>query len=255
MLVATWNVNSVNARLERLLKFLDRAKPDVLCLQELKCLEEKFPFDAIRAAGYVAATHGQKTYNGVAILTREEAMDVTRGMEDSVDDPAARLIGATVKGVRVYSAYFPNGQAVGTEKYAYKLEWMKRLKHFLNARHQQNQKIILAGDFNVAPEDRDVYDPDAWRGQILFSEPEKAGLKEIFAFGLQDTFRKHHAGDGFYSWWDYRMLGFPKNRGLRIDFILATPPLWETCVSASIDRDERKGDLPSDHAPVLSTFR
>lgn len=254
MKVVSWNVNSVKARLDRLLAYLAREAPDVVCLQELKCVEEAFPAAAVHDAGYHAAVLGQKTYNGVAILSREPLSDVTRGFGDGAADDAARFVGATVRGVRVYSAYIPNGQAVGTEKYAYKLEWMKRLRAFLDGRHTPRDPVLVAGDFNVAPEDRDVHDPAAWRGQILFSDPEKSALANVCAFGLHDTFRKFHADAGHYSWWDYRMLGFPKNRGLRIDFILATAPLLERCRAASIARDERKGQQPSDHAPVVAEF-
>jgi len=252
--VATWNVNSVKARKERFLAFLHRQRPDIVCLQELKGLEEIFPLAETKAAGYHAAIHGQRTYNGVALLSREPIAQVVKGFDDAGDETAARFIGGTTMGVRAYSAYIPNGQAVGSDKFAYKLEWMRRLRAYFDARHRPNEKILLAGDFNVAPEDRDVYDPEAWRGQILFSEPEKAALAKICGFGFQDTFRKFHEEGGHYSWWDYRQLGFPKNRGLRIDFIFATAPLWERCSAASIEREERKGTLPSDHAPVLAEF-
>ncbi len=254
--IVTWNVNSVNARLERLLDFLKREEPDVVCLQELKCRESGFPLGPLADLGYQSAVLGQKTYNGVAILSRiiGTPADVTTGFGDGASDDAARFIGATVKGVRIYSAYVPNGQAVGSEKYAYKLEWLKRLKTYLAAWHSPSEPLVVVGDFNVAPEDRDVHDPKAWEGQILCSAPERAALKSVCDFGLEDTFRKFHPEAGLYSWWDYRMLGFPKNRGLRIDFVLATKPLYEKCTAAAILRDERKGALPSDHAPVSATF-
>lgn len=252
MRVTTWNVNSVKARLERLLSFLNRASPDVVLLQELKVTDENFPFEAVGNLGYTATVFGQKTYNGVAILSKAAASDVVRGFGD--EDPASRFVGATIEGVRFYSAYIPNGQAVGSDKYAYKLEWLKRMRKFFDDHHAPKDRIVLGGDFNVAPEDRDCHDPAAWRGQILFSEPEKLGLKQVVDFGFQDTFRKFHAEAGHYSWWDYRMLGFPKNRGMRIDFLFASTPLAEKCTKAFIDRDERKGTLPSDHAPVLAEF-
>ncbi|MBY0371778.1 exodeoxyribonuclease III [bacterium] len=252
--VAAWNVNSVKARLDRLLAFLERENPDVVLLQELKCEEPNFPYEGIGNLGYSAAVFGQKAYNGVAIVSKEPATDIVRGFGDGGLDEA-RFISATVQGVRVASAYIPNGQAVGAEKYHYKLEWLARLRRHLGAHYQSNQKFLLGGDFNVAPEDRDVHDPEAWRGQILFSDPERAALRDVCGFGLDDTFRKHHGEAGHFSWWDYRMLGFPKNRGLRIDFLLATPPLMEACHSARIDRDERKGTLPSDHAPVIAEFK
>jgi exodeoxyribonuclease-3 len=222
-------------------------------LQELKCEETKFPWEAIQKVGYQAAVFGQKTYNGVAILARETPTEIQRGFGDGLLDEA-RYIVATVQNVRVASAYIPNGQAVGAEKYVYKLQWLKRLRDHLEKRPSREGLFLLGGDFNVAPEDRDVHDPKAWEGQILCSEPERASLKEVCGYGLQDTFRKHHSEGNLFSWWDYRMLGFPKNRGLRIDFLLANPGLYERCQSARIDRDERRGATPSDHAPVLAEF-
>ena len=252
--LVSWNVNSVKARLDRLLAFLKGEAPDIVCLQELKCLEENFPLGPIQDAGYHASIAGQKTYNGVAILSREEPTEVRRSFGDNSSDTAARFIGATVQGVRIYSAYIPNGQSVGSEKYGYKLEWLKRLKAFLQRTHQTTEKIVIAGDFNVAPEDRDCHDPKLWEGQILFSEAEKAALREVCHFGLYDTFRKHHSEGSHYSWWDYRQLSFPKDKGMRIDFVLATKPLLEACNAATIIRAERKGPLPSDHAPVMAEF-
>lgn len=241
-------------RLERVLAFLERHAPDVLCLQELKCIDDKFPVEAIRTAGYHAAFYGQKTYNGVAILSKKEPTKVVKGFGDGVDDPAARFICAEIDGVNVISGYIPNGQEVGSPAFKYKLEWLGRLRRYLETHFQPSEKLVLVGDFNVAPEDRDVHDPDAWRGQVLFSEPEKAALENLVNFGLVDTYRIFHSEGGRYSWWDYRELGFPLNKGLRIDFIFATPPLSKRCKSSEIDRDERKGTKPSDHAPVISEF-
>lgn len=252
--VVTWNLNSVKARKDRLVAFLKREEPHLVCLQELKGIDETFPLEEVKATGYDAAVYGQKTYNGVAVLSRAPLEVVSRGFGDGVEDPAARFLCVKAYGLTLASAYIPNGQAVGTDKYAYKLEWLKRLRRYLQTHHSATQPLIVGGDFNVAPEDRDVYDPDGWRGQILFSDPEKAGLKDVCAFGLQDTFRKHHSEGNLYSWWDYRMLGFPKNRGARIDFLFATAPLWEKCLSSRIDRDERKGTGASDHAPVIAEF-
>lgn len=252
----SWNVNSVNTRLERLLKVLDRHSPDVICLQELKCLEEKFPFGPIRAKGYHCAVFGQKTYNGVAILSREEPTQTVRGFEDGVDDPAARFIQCRFSDMTVASVYVPNGQAVATPSYEYKLRWLERLSTFLNkTRKSTDEPVVLGGDFNVALEDRDVYDPDAWRGNLLFSEPEIKALTHVMnGSGLKDTFRLHHSEKGRYSWWDYRQLAFPLNKGLRIDFLMATAPLIEKCGMAEIDREERKGEKPSDHAPCVAQF-
>lgn len=254
MLIASWNCNSIRARLERLLAWLQKHSPDVLCLQELKCLEEHFPHEELKAAGYQAAVFGQKTYNGVAILSREPATEIVKGLSDGVADPQSRLIAATVRGVRILSAYAPNGQSLDSEAYFYKLEWFARLRNYLDARHKPDQPLVLCGDLNVAPEPIDTHDPALWEGQVLFSQKERAALKHVAAFGLVDTFRLHHPEGGRFSWWDYRALGFPKNHGLRIDHLWATQPLASRCAMAEIDREERKGKLPSDHAPVWAKF-
>lgn len=255
MRIVSWNVNSVTARLERVFAYVEREKPDVLCLQELKCLDEKFPTEAFRERGYDVAVFGQKTYNGVAILSRTPLEDVRRGFDDGEADPASRFVGATVNGWRVYSAYVPNGEAPGTEKYAYKLRWYERMAAFFAKHHRPTDDVILCGDFNVAPEDRDVHDPKAWNEKILCSIAERAALRRVTEWGFQDTLRKHVTDAGVYSWWDYRMLGFQKNHGLRIDFVLATMGPYERCLGARVVRDERKGPKPSDHAPVEATFR
>ena len=256
MKLASWNVNSIRMRGDRLRRWLGAQQPDVLCLQELKATEAQFPFEAVRAAGYEAAVFGQKAYNGVAILVREghHLEDVHIGLDDAVDDPAARLIAARVSGTQIVTVYVPNGQVVGSDKYAYKLEWFRRLRSFLERRHRPSEPLVLCGDFNVAPEARDVERPKEWERSVLFHVDVRAALKELMGWGLVDTFRLHHAEGGFYSWWDYRMLSFPKNDGLRLDLILATAPLAGRCTETSIDRDERKGKLASDHAPVLATF-
>ena len=255
MLVASWNVNSIRAREERLLRWLDARKPDVVCLQELKVEDQAFPFEAVEAAGYRAAVWGQRTYNGVAILAKTVPALVKKGIDDEVDDLQARLITARVGGLRVVNVYAPNGAEVGTDKWAYKLEWMKRLRAPLDRRFDPREPLVLCGDFNVAPEARDVHDPRAWEPSVLFHRDARAALQQVVAFGLQDTLRLHTQEAGLYSWWDYRMLAFPKNRGLRIDLILATGPVATSCTAASIDRNERKGKQPSDHAPVLAEFR
>jgi exodeoxyribonuclease-3 len=254
MKICTWNINSIRARLERLQSYLQTSAPDVLCLQELKCTDEQFPAAELKALGYDSVCHGQKTYNGVAILSKAPATDVVRGLEDGGNDAQSRLIAATVQGVRVLSLYAPNGQAVDSEAYAYKLEYYARLKQYLERRHRPDEPLVLCGDFNVAPEPADVYDPVAWEGQTLFTQRERAALRNVAEFGLVDAFRKHHAEPGRYSWWDYRMLAFPKNRGLRIDHVLVTRPLAERCVASDIDREARKGKQPSDHAPVWADF-
>ena len=252
--IATWNVNSVRARFERLQAWLQKIQPDVVCLQELKVTDAEFPAAELAAAGWHAAVHGQKTYNGVAILARTPPEDVRVGMDDDAADSEARLIAARVAGIRVISAYVPNGKMVGSDKWAYKLDWLRRLRAHLDRTYQVTELLALCGDFNVAPEDRDVARVDEWRDTVLCHEEARAGLRDLVSWGLTDTIRLHHAGDGPYSWWDYRMLGFAKGNGLRIDHILATAPLAARCTEAFVDRDERKGKLPSDHAPVVAVF-
>jgi len=252
--VATWNVNSVRARLPRLLAWLEAQRPDVLCLQEIKVANEEFPADALSAAGYHAVVNGQRTYHGVAILSREPATDVALGLRDGGDDAQARLASARVAGVRILSAYVPNGGEVGSEKFAYKLAWLGRLRAHLAATASPQEPLLVCGDLNVAPEDRDVAKPEAWSDTVLCHPDARAALRSVMDWGLVDTFRLHHPEAGFYSWWDYRQLAFPKNDGLRIDHVLATAPLAKRCTAASIDRDARKGPQPSDHVPVLAEF-
>ena len=254
MLIATWNVNSVRARQERLLAWLDKHRPDVLCLQELKVVEEAFPFDAVGEAGYHAAVYGQKTYNGVAILSREEPAGVRRGIDDGVDDPQARLIAAEVAGVHVINAYVPNGSQVGSEAFDYKLRWMRRLAACLGRHWSPGDAVVLCGDLNVAADDRDVAEPDEWADTVLCVPQVRRALERACRWGLVDVFRKHHPEGGVYSWWDYRMAAFPRNDGLRLDHVLATEALGRRCTRAEVDRDERKGHKPSDHAPVLAWF-
>ncbi len=254
MKVISWNVNSVRSRLERLLGVLERHEPDVVCLQELKCVDEQFPWGEVRSAGYHAVTHAQPTYNGVAILSREEATEVERGFNDGdEEDPQARLIWGTVGGTRVCSAYVPNGQKLGSEKWVYKLAWYARLRAKL-ASMDLSLPLAIAGDYNVAPEASDVAHPEKWEESVLFAPEARAALRSITELGFVDTFRKHHPDGGVYSWWDYRRLAFPKGDGLRIDHVLATEPLAARSTGASIDREERKGKLPSDHAPVVVEF-
>jgi exodeoxyribonuclease-3 len=254
MLLASWNVNSIRARPERFFRWLAARQPDVLCLQELKCTEEQFPFDDVKAAGYSVAVFGQKTYNGVAILSKAPPEDVRLGLDDGEDEMGARLISARIGGVRVVNVYVVNGQVVGSEAWAKKLEWMRRLRGYLDRRHRADEPLVLCGDFNVAPETRDVDRPDKWASTVLFHPEVRDALRHIVGFGLEDTLRLHTQAAGLYSWWDYRKLSFPKNDGLRLDLVLVTPPLARACVAASIDREERKGKQPSDHAPVLATF-
>jgi exodeoxyribonuclease-3 len=251
MRIVTWNVNSVRARLERLLALLARHRPDVLCLQELKVEDAAFPHAAVREAGYIAETHGQRTYNGVAILTREPLEDVRRGMGEGDSDPQARLISGRFRGVRVISAYFPNGGELGSEKYVYKLAWMKSLGAMLARDFSPGMPLVLAGDFNVAPDERDAKNPDAWRDTVLCADEVRGALRDLRSWGLHDSLRLVNDAPGLYSWWDYQRLGFPKNDGLRIDHIDVTEPLRSRVRDVRIDREERKGKQPSDHAPVL----
>lgn len=256
MRIATWNVNSIRARLDRALAWLQKQSPDVVCLQELKSDEEALPRAALEGLGYHVAALCQKTYNGVAILSKTPLADVVTGLgDDDTSDEQARVIAATVNGVRVISVYMPNGQAVGSDKWAYKLGWMKRLRAYLDRHADPASALALCGDFNVAPEERDVYDPAAWLGETLFHPDARAGLANIAQWGLTDTLRQHRPDAGIFTWWDYRMLAFPKNRGLRIDHVYATASLAARCTSVVVDRDERKGKLPSDHAPVIAEFR
>jgi exodeoxyribonuclease III len=255
LLVASWNVNSIRAREERLLKWLALRKPDVVCLQELKVEDDAFPYEKLRAAGYHSAVFAQRTYNGVAILARTEPQEVQKGMGDEVDDLQARLISACVSGCRVLSAYVPNGAEVGTDKWTYKLDWLKRLRAWLDRACDPKEPLLLCGDFNVAPEARDVVEPQTWEKTVLFHPDARHALSRVTDFGLRDTLRLHTQEGGLYSWWDYRMLAFPRNQGLRIDLILATEPAARACTGASIDRNERKGKQPSDHAPVLAELR
>ena len=251
MKLAAWNVNSLKVRLPQLLEWLSTRNPDVVCLQETKLEDHNFPREEIEAAGYQVAFSGQKTYNGVALLARETPTDVVCG-NPHFPDPQKRLIAATVGDIRIVCAYFPNGQAVGSEKYEYKLAWLTALERWLSEQLATNPKLVLAGDFNIAPEDRDVHNPAAWAGQILCSDPERDAFKQLLALGLKDSFRLFEQPEKSFSWWDYRMLGFQKNQGLRIDHILLSTPLAEHCVAASIDREMRKQERPSDHAPVTA---
>ncbi len=254
MKIASWNINSLRKRMDRLLEWLVATSPDVVCLQETKCTDEQFPELALRAAGYYCAYHGQKSYNGVAILSKTEPRDVRAALCDEVADDHARVIAATIRDVRVFSVYAPNGQAVGSPAYDYKIQWYGRLRACLEKAEDNAGKLAICGDFNIAPRDEDVHDPVLWRGAIMCSEGERAAFQRLCDFGLKDTLRLHHPEAGLFSWWDYRMLAFPKNRGLRIDAILANVSLAAHCADAGIDRDMRKGKDPSDHAPVWAEF-
>jgi exodeoxyribonuclease III len=252
--IATWNVNSITARLPNVLKWLEVSRPDVLCMQETKITDDKFPAEAFGELGYTSEAFGQRTYNGVAILSNTELGEIQRGFPQDDPDAHCRLLCATIKGIRIVNVYIPNGQSVGSEKYIFKLDWMKRLRAFFDSRYQPDEPVLLCGDFNVAPDDRDVHDAEFWRGRILFSEPEKEALNVIRAWGFTDAFRMHHEQAGLFSWWDYRAGAFRRNLGLRIDHVWVSAPLAERCTSIVIDKDPRKGERPSDHAPVVAEF-
>jgi len=252
MRIASWNINSLRRRQDRLFAWLEATKPDVVCLQETKCTDDQFPLLALQAVGYHSAYHGEKSYNGVAILSKREPRAVRLSLCDEVVDPQARVIAASIDTVRVFSVYAPNGQAVGSPAYEYKLNWYARLRDCLAK--EDSEKVVVCGDFNVAPEDIDVHDPDLWRGAIMCSAGERRAFRQLCESGFRDTLRLHHKEGGLFSWWDYRMLSFPKNRGLRIDAILANKALAKKSIDAGIDRDMRKGKEPSDHAPVWAEF-
>ncbi|HEU0225148.1 MAG TPA: exodeoxyribonuclease III [Steroidobacteraceae bacterium] len=251
--IASWNVNSLKVRLEHLGRWLAEHPVDAIALQELKTPDEQFPAGEVRALGMHAAHYGQKTYNGVAILARKPPAEVTTGMPGS-DDPQRRVIAATVAGLRLVNVYVPNGQEVGSDKYGYKLEWLARLRRHLAALLKQHPLLLVAGDFNIAPEDRDVHDPAKWEGSVHVSPAEREALAAIMALGFEDLFRRFEQPPGSFSWWDYRMGAFRRNHGLRIDLMLASPALAARCSSCTIDRAPRAWERPSDHAPVTAVF-
>jgi exodeoxyribonuclease-3 len=253
MKIATWNVNSLKVRLPHVLDWLAATQADVLCLQETKMEDKVFPYTELEAAGYHSAHNGQKTYNGVAILARGTLHDIRCNMPGFADEQR-RVLAATVNGLRVVCAYMPNGQAVGSDKYDYKLRWLAALADFLRDELQRWPQLALLGDYNIAPEDRDVHDPVLWKDQVLCSEPERAAFRQFLALGLADAFRLFEQPDKIYSWWDYRQMGFRLNRGLRIDHILLSKPLAAACGACAIDKAPRKLERPSDHAPVVATL-
>jgi exodeoxyribonuclease III len=251
--IASWNVNSLKIRLPQVLQWLQSAQPDVLALQEIKQVNEDFPLAEIEAAGYSAVCSGQKTYNGVAILSRTPLRDMETDI-DGLDDPQRRILAATVGGVRVLNLYVVNGQEVDSEKYHYKLAWMRHVSAYIQSQLQRYPDMVILGDFNITPEDRDVHDPEAWREKILCSTQERAALQKILALGFSDTFRRFEQAAGSFSWWDYRAAAFRRNLGLRIDLVLASHSLAERCRAAGIDKEPRKWERPSDHVPVWAEF-
>lgn len=256
MRIVTWNVNSVRVRADDICAFLERQQPDVLALQELKCEDDKYPGERFEELGYESVVYGQKTYNGVSIISRVGAEDVVRGFADGDDeDPHARIIRATCGGVRVAGVYCPNGKAPDTEPFAYKLGWFRRLRAALDTQEDAAKPLVLLGDFNVTVDDRDVWDPDGLREAIHCTAPEREALAHVKEWGLADCLRKHHEEEGIFSWWDYRRAAYWRKWGLRIDFVLANPPLYDACTECVVDeKPRRKRSGASDHAPVVADF-
>lgn len=254
MKIGTWNVNSLRVRLPQLQQWLADSPVDVLGLQELKLEDKDFPAAALAEAGWQAVWSGQKTYNGVALLARQPLSDVSMGIP-GFDDPQRRVIAATVGGVRVICVYVPNGQSLDSEKYPYKLGWLARLRDYVAAELAAHPRLALVGDFNIAPDDRDVHDPAKWAGQVLVSPAERAAYQELLALGLEDVFRRFEQPEATFSWWDYRMGGFRRNHGLRIDLVLASAVLAADCTAAHVEREPRTWERPSDHAPVVAAFK
>jgi exodeoxyribonuclease-3 len=253
MKVATWNVNSLKVRLPQVLDWVAAEKPDILGLQETKLVDENFPAAQIEEAGYKVIYSGQKTYNGVAVLSRVEAEDIVTDLP-GLDDPQRRVLGATYGDVRFLNLYVPNGEAVDSLKYEYKLGWLDKLQVYVEAQLAKYSKLVVVGDFNIAPAPEDLYDPKVWEGRVLFSKPERDAFKRLIAAGLCDTFRLFDQPEKTFSWWDYRMAAFRRNMGLRIDHVLASAELCEACSACSVDKEPRRLERPSDHAPVVAEF-
>jgi len=254
MIIATWNVNSITVRLDQAIAWLQNVQPDVVCLQETKTIDEKFPESRFAELGYQSYFYGEKAYNGVALISKLPVENLTRGFfHDSIPD-AKRFISGTVSGIQILNCYIPNGQAVGSDKYLYKLNWLKALKTHIESSCKSTEQVLLCGDFNIAPEDIDVYDAAAYGGEIMCSAAERQSLEEIRAWGFTDAFRKHTQESGKFSWWDYRAGAFRRNLGFRIDHIWVTPSLAERSTNTWIDKEPRKLERPSDHAPVVAEF-
>ncbi len=251
--VASWNVNSLNVRLPHVQAWCASAEPDILALQETKMTDEKFPVEALRESGYHSVFSGQPTYNGVAILSRRPGKDVVTDLE-GLDDPQRRILAATYGDVRVIDLYVVNGKEVGSDKYAYKLDWLRHVTDWIEQEVARFENVIVMGDFNIAPDDRDVYDPEAWHERILCSTAERTALQKVLSLGFQDTFRLFEQPDKSFSWWDYRQAAFRRGMGLRIDLVLASQAMAERCTSAYIDVEPRRQERPSDHTPVVAEF-
>ena len=253
MKIATWNVNSMNVRQPHVIEWLQAHQPDVLVLQEIKQLTEKFPAADLQAIGYHSIASGQKTYNGVAVISKTPATDPVTDFPD-LDDPQRRILASTVGGVRIVDLYIPNGSEVGSEKYEYKLGWLASLQRFLETELKAHEKLVVLGDFNIAPADEDVHDPEKWGEAILCSPQERKALRDVIDLGLTDVFRKFEHPEKTFSWWDYRAAGFRRNAGLRIDLILSSDAMTKHCSSCYVDKEPRAWERPSDHAPVVAEF-
>lgn len=251
--IASWNVNSLNVRLPHVLAWMDVAQPDVLALQETKLTDDRFPVQELVDEGYHSVFSGQKTYNGVAILSREQALNPVTDIP-GLDDPQRRILAATVGDVRVINLYVVNGSEVGSEKFEYKLLWLDRVTAWLATEIEEFENVIVLGDFNIVPDDRDVHDPEGWREKILCSTPEREALGKILDLGLQDSFRLFEQQERTWSWWDYRMNAFRRKMGLRIDLILASKAMAQRCIASYVDIEPRRQDRPSDHAPAIAEF-
>ena len=254
MKIASWNVNSLKVRLPQVLEWVDQHRPDVLCLQETKSEDQNFPLHSVRAAGYEAVFSGQKTYNGVAILSRGSPAEAAAGMPH-FDDAQKRVIAATFGATRVICVYVPNGESVGSEKFQYKLAWLEALRNWLADELARHPRLAILGDFNIAPEACDVHDPALWEGKVLFSETERSALSRIMGLGLKDAFRLFEQPENSYTWWDYRMNAFRRKMGLRIDHILLSEALASSCTACTVDIEPRRAERPSDHAPIVAEVR
>jgi exodeoxyribonuclease III len=254
MKIATWNVNSIAIRLEHVLQVMETRQIDVLCLQETKCVDEKFPRLELLEKGYNAAFMGQKSYNGVAIVSPHSIENVQYNFPDDAEDAPKRLIAATVNGVRIVNTYIPNGTELWTDKFTFKLDWLQRLRKFFDTTCDVNSDVLLCGDFNVAPDERDVWSVKAWEGKLHFSKPERAAIHHVKQWGFSDVFREKNGDLVEFSWWNYREGAFPKNQGLRIDHIWTSKSLAEKCVNCWIDKEPRTWERPSDHTLVIGEF-
>lgn len=254
MKIATWNVNSINARMPQLLQWLAAAEPDIVCVQETKCVDEGFPYQELHDAGYFSAFYGQKSYNGVAILSKYDLDDVQKNFPDDDDEAPKRMIAATINGIRIVNTYIPNGTELGTEKFTFKLDWIQRLRKYFDATADKKGDVLLCGDFNVAPEEPDVWSVTAWEGRLHFTKTERAAIHYVKQWGFVDIFRKLNGNVKEFSWWDYRQGAWQRNHGLRIDHIWTSPSLAEKCKACWIDKSPRELEKPSDHTPVVAEF-